>query len=254
VRWPGIHLIGKDILRFHCVYWPAMLMSAGLEPPKHVHVHGFLLVGGEKMSKTRLNQIGPSELVDEFGVDGVRHHFLHDQPFGPDGEFSHEGMLARYNSDLANNLGNLLSRVATVVEKKCSGIGPAPDPKSNLSKVVAEQYDLAANAWQRVAPSEALDAVWRIIKETNSALEQSEPWKAEPGPEVDLVLGDALEVLRIVSILTAPVIPDSSAIIWNRIGLSGRPEEQQLPQSARWGQYPGGLLVTKGAPLFPRLK
>jgi methionyl-tRNA synthetase len=253
-RWPGIHLIGKDILRFHCVYWPAMLMSAGLEPPKHVHVHGFLLVGGEKMSKTRLNQIGPSELVDEFGVDGVRHHFLHDQPFGPDGEFSHEGMLARYNSDLANNLGNLLSRVATVVEKKCSGIGPAPDPKSNLSKVVEEQYGLAANAWQRVAPSEALDAVWRIIKETNSALEQSEPWKADPGPEVDLVLGDALEVLRIVSILTAPAIPDSSAIIWNRIGLSGRPEEQLLPQSANWGQYPGGLLVTKGKPLFPRLK
>jgi methionyl-tRNA synthetase len=163
-------------------------------------------------------------------------------------------MLARYNSDLANNLGNLLSRVTTVVQKKCGGIGPAPDPESGLLQVVAEQYGLAANAWQRVAPSEALDAVWRIIKETNSALEQSEPWKSDPGLEVDLVLGDALEVLRIVSILTAPVIPDSSAIIWSRIGLSGRPEGQLLPQSASWGQYPGGLLVTKGAPLFPRLK
>ena len=92
-KWPGIHLIGKDILRFHCVYWPAMLMSAGLQPPERVHVHGFLLVGGEKMSKTRLNQISPSELVDDFGVDGVRHHFLHDQIFGPDGDFSHEGMI-----------------------------------------------------------------------------------------------------------------------------------------------------------------
>ena len=104
-HWPGIHLIGKDILRFHCVYWPAMLMSAGLAPPERVHVHGFLLVGGEKMSKTRLNQIAPADLIDEFGVDGVRHHFLHGQTFGPDGDFSHEGMIARYNADLANNLG-----------------------------------------------------------------------------------------------------------------------------------------------------
>ncbi|HTH05452.1 MAG TPA: methionine--tRNA ligase, partial [Ilumatobacteraceae bacterium] len=131
--WPGHHLIGKDILRFHCVYWPAMLLSAGLEPPTTIHVHGWLLIGGEKMSKTKLNQITPADLVADFGVDGYRYHFLADVPFGPDSDFSYEGMVARYNADLANNLGNLLSRVATVVGKQCRGIGPAPRPDSPLA-------------------------------------------------------------------------------------------------------------------------
>jgi len=125
--WPHVHhVLAKDILRFHCVYWPALLLAAGELPPHRVHVHGYLLVGGEKMSKTRLNQIAPADLVDEFGVDGFRYHFLRDTPFGPDGDFSYEAMISRYNADLANNLGNLLSRVATVVAKKCDGIGPAP--------------------------------------------------------------------------------------------------------------------------------
>ena len=197
--WPEVHhLIGKDIIRFHCVYWPAMLMAADLAPPKSVHVHGFLLVGGEKMSKTKLNQITPAELVEDFGVDGFRHHFLHDQPFGPDGDFSYEGMVARYNADLANNLGNLLSRVATVVDKKCGGIGPAPDPDSPLAPIAAEAYAETAAAWDRVQPSVALDATWRLIRETNAHLEANEPWKMEAGPEVDRIMGDALEALRIV--------------------------------------------------------
>src|SRR6202011_1622544 len=120
--WPAqYHLMGKDILRFHAVYWPAMLMSAGLEPPEHVFVHGWLLVGGEKMSKTKLNQIAPADLVADFGVDGFRYHFLREVIFGNDGDFSYEGMVSRYNSDLANNLGNLLSRVASVVGRKCGG-------------------------------------------------------------------------------------------------------------------------------------
>lgn len=251
--WPGVHLIGKDILRFHCVYWPAMLMSAGLQPPQRVHVHGFLLVGGEKMSKTALNQIAPGDLVEEFGSDGVRHHFLHDQPFGPDGDFSHEGMVARYNADLANNLGNLLSRVATVVGRKCGGVGPAPRPESPLAGVVARAVAESSAAWERVAPSEALDATWRIIRETNAALETAEPWKAEPGPGVDGVLGDALEALRVVAVLASPAVPTAAAEVWRRIGLEGLPSEALLPESVQWGGYPGGLTVSTGAPLFPRL-
>ncbi len=152
--WPSVHhVIGKDILRFHCVYWPAMLLAAGLEPPQQINVHGFLLVGGEKMSKTGLNQIFPADLVAEFGVDGYRYHFLRDTPFGPDGDFSYEGMVARYNTDLANNLGNLLARVATVVGKKCDGIGPAPRADSPLAAIAAECYADAAAAWQAVQPS-----------------------------------------------------------------------------------------------------
>ncbi|HUJ64766.1 MAG TPA: class I tRNA ligase family protein, partial [Acidimicrobiales bacterium] len=252
--WPAVHhLIGKDILRFHCVYWPALLMAADLQPPGRIAVHGFLLVGGEKMSKTALNQIAPADLIPTFGVDGFRYHFLRDQAFGPDGDFSYEGMVARYNADLANNLGNLLARVSTVVERKCAGIGPAPNPSSELAAVAASVYDEAAAAWDRIAPSDALEATWRLVRETNAALEAAEPWKAEPGPEVDAVLGDALEVLRIVAVLASPALSRASREIWRRIGLTGEPSEQRLPEAAIWGGYPGGLPVERSGPLFPRI-
>ncbi|HZU71427.1 MAG TPA: methionine--tRNA ligase [Acidimicrobiales bacterium] len=250
--WPAVHhLIGKDILRFHCVYWPALCLAAGIEPPRRISVHGYLLVGGEKMSKTRLNQIAPAELVTDFGVDGLRYHLLRDTPFGPDGDFSYEGMLARYNADLANNLGNLLSRVATVVARKCAGTGPRPRPDSPLAAVAGAAVAEADAAWRRIAPSEALDATWRIVRETNALLEATEPWRAEPGPEVDGVLGDALEALRIVAILACPAIPGACDELWRRIGLAGSPAEAGLSQ-AQWGGYPGGLEVLRGDPLFPR--
>ncbi len=258
--WPHVHhLIGKEIIRFHCVYWPAMLMAAGLEPPKQVLVHGWLLLGGEKLSKTvhgpaKLTDIAPARLVEDFGVDGFRHHFLHDQPFGPDGDFSYESMVARYNADLANNLGNLASRVATVVAKKCDGVGPGPDPDSPLRAVAEEAYAETAAAWDRAQPSVALDATWRLIRETNAHLEANEPWKLDPGPEVDRVMGDALEALRIVTVLASPACPRACAEIWRRIGLPGAVADQRLPAAATWGGYPGGLPVEKGTPLFPRIK
>jgi len=252
--WPAVHhLIGKDILRFHCVYWPAMLLAAGEEPPPHIDVHGFLLVGGEKMSKTTLNQIFPADLVADFGVDGFRYHFLRDVPFGTDGDFSYEAMVSRYNSDLANNLGNLVSRVATVVGKKCDGRGTAPSPDSPLAAIAAESYADAARAWDDVAPSIALDATWRLLREANAYLEANEPWKLDPGPEVDTVMGDALEVLRIVAILASPALPNLTPVIWARIGLDGSPADQRLPEAAAWGGYPAGRPVTKGDPLVPRI-
>ena len=252
--WPEVHhLIGKDILRFHCVYWPALLMAAGIAPPHRIAVHGFLLVGGEKMSKSDATGIAPADLLPDFGVDGYRYQFLRDHSFGPDGEFSYEGMVARYNADLANNLGNLLSRVSTVVEKKCAGIGPAPDPSSRLASVTEEIYADASSAWERIAPSEALEATWRLVRETNAALEAAEPWKAEPGPAVDAVLGDALEALRIVAVLASPALTRASQEIWRRIGLDGDLRDQRLPEAAKWGGYPGGLKVERGEPLFPRI-
>jgi methionyl-tRNA synthetase len=253
--WPSVHhIIGKDIIRFHCVYWPAMLLAAGEAPPHRIGVHGFLLAGGEKISKSGLNatQITPQSLVDEVGVDPVRYHLLRNNPFGPDGEFSFEGLVARYNADLANNFGNLSSRVATVVEKKCGGIGPSPRADSPLSLVAQEVLRDTASAWDDLQAASALDATWRLIRETNSYLEANEPWKAEPGPEVDAVMGDALEALRIVCVLASPALPTATAEVWRRIGLSGRPDEQRLPEAAAWGGYPGGLAVEKGSPLFPR--
>ncbi|CAN5509243.1 methionine--tRNA ligase [soil metagenome] len=258
--WPHVHhVIGKEIIRFHCVYWPAMLLAAGLEPPHRVHVHGWLLLGGEKLSKTthgpaRLTDIAPARLIDDFGVDGVRYHLLRDTPFGPDGDFSYERVVDRYNADLANNLGNLLSRVATVVAKQCDGVGPAPRPDSALAPVAADVYAATAAAWEAVTPSAALEATWRLIREANALLEDNEPWKAEPGPAVDAVLGDALEVLRIVAVLAHPAMPVGAEEVWRRIGLPGRAADQRLPAAAAWGGYPGGLPVEKGTPLFPRIK
>jgi methionyl-tRNA synthetase len=253
--WPAVHhLIGKEIVRFHCVWWPAMCMAAGIDPPAHVFVHGWLLVGGAKMSKTALNQIAPAQLVEDFGVDAYRYHFLRDAPLGPDGDFSYEGMVARYNADLANNLGNLLARVATVVGSKCGGIGPAPAPDSPLAAVAAEVVRTAGEAWERFSPTDGLEATWRLIRAANASLEEAEPWKAEPGPAVDAVLGSALEALRLVAVLAGPAMPDACAEVWRRIGLEGSPADVRLPEAGEWGGYPGGVPVEKGAPLFPRIK
>jgi methionyl-tRNA synthetase len=253
--WPAaLHLIGKDILRFHCVYWPAMLMAADVKTLPRFGVHGWLLIGGEKMSKSKLNQIAPADLVGEFGVDGFRYCMLRDNPFGPDSEFSYEGLVTRYNTDLANNLGNLLSRVSTVVGSKSRGVGPAPSPTSPLAGVAADTLVAATEAWGNLQPSLALEATWRLIREANAHLETNEPWKKDPGPQVDTVLGDALEVLRLVALLATPAMPETCATVWSRIGLPGRPTDYRLPEAGAWGGYPGGLPVSKGAPLFPRIK
>ncbi len=252
--WPvDYHLIGKDIIRHHCVYWPAMLMSAGVEPPKGWAVGGWLLVGGEKMAKSGGNAVNPLDLIDTVGVDGFRYYVLAETPYGLDGDFTLDGLIARYNSDLANNLGNLAARVATVVAKKCGGVGTAPAPDSPLAEAAAAAYTNAAAAWNQVAPSKALDATWSLIRATNAHLEANEPWKAEPGPAVDAVMGDALEALRIVAIMAFPAVPQTSQAIWERIGFTSDIAEQRLPDAAAWGGYPGGLPVVKGDSLFPRI-
>ncbi len=254
-RWPvDWHFIGKDIIRFHCIYWPAMLMSAGIELPKGWAVGGFLMVGGEKMSKTTGNVVSPLDLIDEFGVDGFRYYVLADTIYGNDGDFTYEGLVSRYNSDLANNLGNLAARVATVVEKKCGGRGPAPRPDSPLAPFAADTVRETDAAWRGAQPSRALEATWGLIRATNAHLEQHEPWKMEPGSDVDAVMGDALEALRIVVILANPALPTATQEIWRRIGLPGRIEDCRIGVDTSWGKYPGGLVVEKGEPLFPRKK
>ena len=259
--WPASHhLIGKEIIRFHCVWWPAMCMAAGLEPPSHVQVHGWLLVGGQKLSKTmaaegavRLTDIAPVVLTNEFGVDPIRYYLLRETSLGSDGEFSHESITQRYNTDLANNLGNLVARVATVVQAKCGAIGPAPHATSSLRDEAESVIRDSAAAWNRFAPQSALEATWRLIGATNAYLEDHAPWKMAPGPEVDAVLGDALEAIRLVTILTTPAMPSVCREIWRRIGLEGTPTDEVFARSALWGLYPGGRVVEKGSPLFPRI-
>jgi methionyl-tRNA synthetase len=193
-------------------------------------------------------------LADDFGVDPLRYHLLREVPLGGDGDFSFEGIVARYNSDLANNLGNLVSRVATVVHAKCGGVGPACDPASSLAGNVTEVLAASSDAWARWAPHEALEETWRLIGAANAELESTEPWKMEPGPAVEAVLGNALEVLRIVAILISPAMPAAAAEIWRRIGVEGDPVSARLPGDAAWGGFSGGAPVVKGDPLFPRRK
>ncbi|MFM8853108.1 MAG: class I tRNA ligase family protein, partial [Acidimicrobiaceae bacterium] len=148
-----------------------------LEPPKGWAVGGWLLVGGEKMSKTTGNVVNPLDLIDEIGVDGFRYYVLSDTNYGNDGDFSYEGLLSRYNSDLANNFGNLAARVATVVEKKCGGVGPVPSESSPLATIAAHSVSETTREWQNVQPSRALDATWSLIRATNAFLATNEPWK-----------------------------------------------------------------------------
>ena len=255
--WPvDYHLIGKDILRFHAVYWPAMLMAGGEAPPKHVFAHGFLLVGGEKMAKSGSNQVAPADLVAEFGSDGYRYHFLADQRFGPDGDFSHEAMVARYNADLANNFGNLASRVLNMAVTYCGGVAPTERSNGPLATASALAFDAARDGMDRLDYASATGAVWDLIRAANSFIEDSEPWKLHKAGDVAAtaaVIGDCLEAIRIVALLASPFIPRAAAELWRRLGLDGAPDDQRLPDAAAWGLGPVATTLEKGDPLFPRI-
>jgi methionyl-tRNA synthetase len=254
---PDVHLVGKDILRFHAVYWPAMLMAAGLPLPECVFTHGYLLVGGEKMSKTKLNNIAPADLVPEFGSDGVRYQFVADRRFGQDGDFSYEGMVARYNADLANNFGNLASRVLNMAVSYCDGVVPDARADGPLVAQAASALDAMERAFADLAYNDAFGAVWQLIRDANSYIEEQQPWathKAGDAAATAAVLGDCLEALRIVALLASPLIPRAAAELWRRLGLAGAPEDARVPDDARWGAVPTtGNALEKGPSLFPRI-
>ena len=257
--WPAdYHLIGKDILRFHAVFWPAMLMAAGLEAPKHVFAHGFLMVGGERMSKTRLNQIAPADLVETFGSDGFRYHFLVDQHFGPDGDFSFEQMVARYNTDLANNFGNLASRVLNMAVSYCDATTPATREDGLLVARSVQALAQLETSMSALNFSAGFSGVWDFIGATNAYIEDRQPWALSKAGDADAtaaVIGDCLEALRIIAILASPVLPNASNELWSRLGLSGAPTDARLPADAQWGSASTtGNSLVKGAALFPRIE
>ena len=210
-------------------------------------MHGYLLVGGEKMSKTRLNQIAPADLVDEFGVDGFRYHFLRDTPFGPDGDFSYEAMISRYNADLANNFGNLLSRVATVVAKKCDGIGPAPRPDSPLAAVAAEVYAATAEAWDAVAPILALDAHLAAHPRGQRAPRGGRALEGRSRPRGRRGAGRRARGAAAGGGAGQPGHPRllRRGLVPHR-PVRFPPPTSTVPAAASWGGYPGGLPVEKG--------
>ena len=256
--WPALHLIGKDILRFHAVYWPAMLMAGGVEPPRQVFAHGFITVGGQKMSKTNATGIHPFELIDHFGVDAYRYYFLREIQFGQDGSFSWESMVERYNADLANGLGNLASRVLAMIDSYCDGIVPDPaardDFKPDLVDEATSRYDRGVTA---VDPTEALRAIWTVVGEANRYLVEREPWAMAKDPErrgdLEAVLYASAELLRIIAIAIAPVMPGAAGRLWDQLGIAEPLASQRIPESVRWGLLEPGTRIRRGDSLFPRL-
>ncbi|HLE39573.1 MAG TPA: methionine--tRNA ligase [Acidimicrobiia bacterium] len=261
-QWPAwAHLVGKDILRFHAVLWPAMLMSAGLALPRQIAVHGWLLVGGEKMSKSNASQILPSDLVPTFGSDGYRYHFLRDVSFGPDGNFSWEGMVERYNADLANDLGNLANRVLNLAVIYRSGRVPAVSnhtaPEESVLVAAAAEARDALSGFGEFRTKQALDGVWRLFAAANAFVEATAPWHLAKNPEtagrLDQVLNAALEALRVGAVLVSPVMPSAASRLWAMLGLPGGPGDGPLASTGVFGTFPA-VTVTKGDPLFPRIE
>ncbi|MDY6796303.1 MAG: methionine--tRNA ligase [Actinomycetota bacterium] len=260
--WPAnCHLIGKEILRFHAVIWPAMLMAAGLPLPRQVYAHGWLTVEGEKMSKSKGNVVSPHELIDEYGVDAYRYYFLREFSFGYDGNFSRENLTNRYNADLANALGNLISRVTAMVERYRGGAVPEPkedrDEDRSLKDSAAAVFGELDAAIEKKAFNEALQAVWVFIGSINRHVDETAAWDLNKDPSLsdrlDTVLYNQVEALRILALLVLPFIPATGEGIWERLGYTESIHENHLPQESDWGLFPPGQKVAKGGPLFPRI-
>ena len=260
--WPAdVHLVGKDILRFHAVIWPAMLMAAGLAVPKKVFAHGWLLVGGEKMSKSKLTGIAPKDITDYFGVDAFRYYFLRAIPFGTDGSFSWEDMSARYTSELANDFGNLASRSAAMVEKYCSGSLPAVSHDAGLEAALKETVVKADAAMCALDFQGGIMAIMEFCKQVNGYVTIKEPWILAKDPANQAVLEEVLyntaESLRALAVLLHPVMPQTCEILWQSLGAQavlGDLSAQKISDVATWGQLPQGATVTKTPVLFPRLE
>ncbi len=260
--WPAdVHLVGKDILRFHAVIWPAMLMAAGIAIPKKVFAHGWLLVGGEKMSKSKLTGIAPSDITDHFGVDAFRYYFLRAIPFGSDGSFSWEDMSARYTSELANDFGNLASRSAAMIEKYCGGKVPAIAQDAALSEALAAAVERADSAMVALDFQGGINAAMDFCKRVNGYVTEKEPWILAKDPAnqkaLEEVLYNTAESLRALAVLLHPVMPATTEILWESLGAKtalGEIGAQAISQVARWGQLPPGATVTKTPVLFPRLE
>ena len=261
---PDVNLVGKDILRFHAVYWPAMLMAADLAVPRTVFAHGWLLVGGEKMSKSKLTGIAPSQIVDHFGSDAFRYYFLRAIQFGSDGSFSWEDMSARYNAELANGLGNLASRATAMVGKYCDGILPAAHAHTEADLALAELLKQTVTAAD--AAMVALDfsggivAVKEFVDAVNVYVTEQEPWALAKDDanrdRLHTVLNTVCEALRAIAVLYNPVMPKAMESLWEQIGGQanlGPLAAQRIESAGTWSQLPPGAIVTKGASLFPRL-
>jgi methionyl-tRNA synthetase len=255
--WPAdLHMVGKDILRFHAVYWPAFLIGAGLEPPKRVFAHGWWTNEGEKISKSLGNVIDPREIVNTYGLDQVRYFLLREVPFGNDGDFSHSSVVSRINSELANDFGNLAQRVLSMVGRYCDGVLAAPgeftDADTQLLAQAAGVMDTLRDRMDNQAFHEALEAIWVVVRASNAYVDQQAPWKLhkEDPARRDTVLYVLAETIRHLALYTQPFMPDSSATMLGLLSVAedARDFDHVGPDHA----LAAGTAFPKPEPVFPR--
>jgi methionyl-tRNA synthetase len=255
--WPAdAHVIGKDITRFHAIFWPAFLMSADIALPKQIVVHGFLFNRGEKMSKSVGNVIDPFTLADHYGVDGLRYFFLREVPFGQDGNYSHEAIVARINADLANDLGNLAQRSLSMIAKNCEGRIPEPgavlEPDADMLASAYDALALVRIAMAKYAPHIALGEIWAVVSEANRYFAGQEPWKltkTDPARR-DAVLFTTIETLRVIGLLCQPFIPEAAGKLLDLLAV--RPDQRQLSYATPEHRLWQGVALPAPAPIFPR--
>jgi methionyl-tRNA synthetase len=260
--WPcDLHLVGKDIIRFHSVYWPAFLMAAMLPVPKQVWAHGWFLMDASKMSKSKGNVVLPRPIANMLGMDAMRYFLLREVVFGQDGNFSYDALVTRYNSDLANGLGNLASRTAAMIEKNFGGkipkLGSRLPQDDSLAKAASETIGEALERFENFEFARSLEAIWAAIAAADKYLTSEQPW-ALGDSEVDTqrkatILWTTAELLRVVTVLAHPVLPDSTAKVWTLLGQPGRVSAVEL-DGLRWGQLVTGAQLGKAQTLFPRVE